>query len=32
MSRAGHAAGRIEQHMDFLRHTGRPREFNRVFK
>ncbi len=32
MARAGDAAGRIEQHMELLRRTGRLREFTRMYK
>jgi hypothetical protein len=32
MTRAGDAANRIEQHMDFLRRTGKLRGFTRMYK
>jgi hypothetical protein len=32
MTRAGDAANRIEQHVDFLRRTGKLREFTRMYK
>jgi hypothetical protein len=32
MTRAGDAANRIEQHMDFPRRTGKLREFTRMYK